>query len=504
MRIKNSMKNIIFGLGGQIFTTLLSFISRTIFIYVLGGEYLGVNGLFSNILSMLSLAELGVGSAIIYNMYKPLAEKNKEQLKSLMKLYKNAYTLIGITIALIGLAITPFLNFIIKDKPDIPYLTVIYLLFLLNSVVSYFFIYKSSLIIADQKNYIVTIQRQKFMLIQTILQIIILLTTKNYIIYLLIQIICSFLLNLSLSKRADKIYPFLKERNVRSLNKNNKNEIFKHVAAMMSHKVGGVVVNGTDNILISSFIGVFWVGLYSNYVMITQIINKFLGEIFNALTASIGNLNAENNREKSFNIYKKILFINFWLYGLSTICLLILFNPFIKLWIGEKFLLDQSVVLIIVLNFYLMGMRQTTMTFNTTLGLFWNDRYKPWAEAIINIIVSIFLMKKIGAIGVLLGTTVSTITTSFWVDPYILFKYGFKRKLAIYFKDYARYSIITLMAGIISYYSVGLIEGNNLVSLLLKGLIVVLIINSVFFLCCFKSDEFKYIKELVMENIRKH
>ena len=130
MRIKNSIKNVIFGIGGEIFTTLLSFISRTIFIHILGVEYLGVNGLFSNILSMLSLAELGVGSAIIYNMYKPLAEKNKEQLKSLMRLYKNAYTLIGVTIALIGLAITPFLSFIIKDKPDVPYLTFIYLLFL--------------------------------------------------------------------------------------------------------------------------------------------------------------------------------------------------------------------------------------------------------------------------------------------------------------------------------------------------------------------------------------
>ena len=504
MRIKNSIKNVIFGIGGEIFTTLLSFISRTIFIHILGVEYLGVNGLFSNILSMLSLAELGVGSAIIYNMYKPLAEKNKEQLKSLMRLYKNAYTLIGVTIALIGLAITPFLSFIIKDKPDVPYLTFIYLLFLLNSVISYFFVYKSSLIIADQKNYIVTIQRQKFMLIQTILQIIILLTTKNYIIYLLIQIVCSFLLNLSLSKRADKIYPFLKESNVRSLDKNNKNKIFKHVAAMMSHKVGGVVVNGTDNILISSFIGVSWVGLYSNYVMITQIVNKFLGQIFNALTASVGNLNAENNIEKSFNVYKKILFINFWLYGCSTICLFILFNPFIKLWIGEKFLFDQSIVLIIILNFYLMGMRQTTITFNTTLGLFWNDRYKPWAEAIINIIVSIVLMQKVGVIGVLLGTTVSTITTSLWVDPYILFKHGFNKKVSIYFKDYVRYSIITLIAGIISYYSVAIIGGNNLVSLLLKGLIGILIINLVFFLSCFKSDEFKYIKELVSGIIRKY
>lgn len=501
MRTKNSLRNVIFGLVGQVFTTMLSFASRTIFIYTLGANYLGINGLFSNILSMLSLAELGVGSAIIYNMYKPLADKDEEQLKSLMSLYKKAYTFIGIFISIVGLSITPFLDKIIKDTPDVPYLIFIYLLFLLNSVVSYFYVYKSSLIIADQKNYIVTIKQQKFMLIQTIAQIIILLTTKNYIIYLIIQIICSLLINISISKKADTLYPYLKEKNVKKLDDNSRKKIFKHVLAMMSHKVGGVVVNGTDNILISSFVGVFWVGLYSNYVMIIQIINRFLAQIFNSLTASIGNLNAEDDIEKSYKVYKKVLFVNFWLYGFCTICLFILFNPFIKIWIGEKFLLKSNVVFVIILNFFLMGMRQTTCTFNTTLGLFWNDRYKPWAEAIINIVVSIFLLKRMGIIGVFLGTAISTISTSLWVDPYILFKYGFKKKLSLYFKDYIKYVLFTLSAGIVTYYLSNLIGGVGIASVFAKGLICLITINLIFYIFCNKSEEFKYFKDLLSKNM---
>ena len=503
MRTKNSIKNIAFGIAGQLVSTLLNFVSRTVFIYVLGANYLGVNGLFSNILSMLSLAELGVGSAIIYNMYKPLAENDKEKLKSLMKLYARAYNYIGCIVAIIGLTITPFLDYIIKDKPDIPNLTFIYLLFLLNSVVSYFFVYKSSLIVADQKNYIVTIKYQKYALIQAVAQIIILFVTKNYILYLCIQIICSFTVNLSISRKADELYPFLRENNVELLDDKSKKQIFKHVTAMMSHKVGGVVVNGTDNILISSFVGVFWVGLYSNYVMIIGILNKFIGQVFTAITASIGNLNAEKDIEKSYNVYKKILFVNFWLYGMCTICLWILFKPFIEIWIGNKFLLPSSSVLIIIVNFYLSGMRQTTIAFNTTLGLFWNDRYKPWIEAIINVIASIILLSKFGIIGVFLGTLISTVTTSLWVDPYILFKHGFNKTLSLYFKSYLKYIIITIITGIITSYITQFIQINGFIGFIIKGLVCVALINIIFLIICFKSKEFKYFEDMIKNTIRK-
>lgn len=502
MRTSNSIKNIIFGIGGQIFTTLISFISRTIFIYILGADYLGVNGLFSNILSMLSLAELGVGSAIIYNMYKPIADKDTEKIKSLMNLYKKAYMYIGIFIAVVGVIITPFLDVIIKDTPNIPNLTLIYLMFLANSVVSYFYIYKSSMITADQKNYIIVLKQQKFTLIQTILQTIILIISKNYILYLSIQIICTFSLNLSISKKANEIYPFLKEKKIEELSSNDKKTIFKHVTAMMSHKVGGVVVNGTDNILISSFVGVFWVGLYSNYVLIINMVNRFVGQVFTAITASVGNLNAEESKEKSYDVFKKIFFANFWLYGFCSTCLLCLLNPFINIWIGKKFLLSNIVVLIIIINFYLMGMRQTTAIFNSTLGLFWNDRYKPWFEALINIVASIVLLRKFGLVGVFLGTFISTISTSLWVEPYILFKHGFNKKLYKYFYKYLIYTLITIFSCIITNYLCSLVKINYLfINFIIKFFICLIVPNVIFVLFTFRMSEFKHFYNLIY-NIR--
>lgn len=503
MRTQNSIRNTIAGIGGQLFSTVLSFISRTIFIYVLGANYLGVNGLFSNILSMLSLAELGVGSAIIYNMYKPLAEKDEPRLKSLMSLYAKAYRVIGGIVAVIGVSLTPFLNQIIKDQPNIPNLKIIYLLFLTNSVVSYFFIYKSSIIIADQKNYIITVRYQIFNLIQAIIQIIILVLTKNYILYLLVQIVCSFLVNLSISKTADKMYPFLNDKDVEPLDNDSKKTIFKHVTAMMSHKVGGVVVNGTDNILISSFVGVFWVGLYSNYVMIITIINRFMGQIFTAITASIGNLNAKEDIDKSYDVYNKVFFAGYWLYSFCAICLGVLLNPFIKIWLGEKYILAGYIVLVIVINFYISGMRQATITYNTTLGLFWNDRYKPWFEAVINIAASIILLKRFGILGVFLGTFTSTVCTSLWVDPYILFKYGFKRDLVIYFKKYIKYTCITIIAAIITSFIAAQVIGDSILSFVIKCLICVIIPNVVIWLFTYKMEEYKYFKNLVDSLLKK-
>ncbi|NSB16554.1 lipopolysaccharide biosynthesis protein [Clostridium beijerinckii] len=504
MRTRNSIKNSLIGILGQLFNIGINFISRTLFIQILGANYLGINGLFTNVLSMLSLAELGIGSAITYHMYKPLANDDREKIKSLMYLYAKSYKIIGLIVGIIGISILPFLDLIINDAPNVDNLSIIYVLFLLNSVISYFFAYKTSITIADQKNYIVTIKQQKYLFFQTIVQIGFLALAKNYIFYLIIQITFTFLLNLSISKRADVLYPFLKEKNIEHLTNDEKGMLFKHVAAMMSHRVGGVVVSGTDNILISSFVGVYWVGIYSNYTMIIGMLNKFIEQIFTAITASVGNLNVKESSEKSYDIYKKIFFINFWIYGFCSICLFILINPFIKLWIGSEYMMSIKIIVIILLNFYITGMRKTTITYNTTLGLFWNDRYKPWIEAIINLVASITLISKLGIVGVFLGTFTSTVTTSLWVEPYILFKHGFNKKLRNYFSKYILYAFVTIIAAFITNEATSLCRYSNIyLDFVIKLLICITIPNIVFLLFFIKSYEFGYIKELILEFIRK-
>ncbi len=507
MRTDKSLKNLIFGLGGQIFNLLMNFINRTIFIHIMGVEYLGVNGLFSNILSVLSLAELGVGSAIIYHMYHPLSTNDNEKIKSLMYIYKTTYKYIGIFIAIIGLCSTPCLGYIIKDNPNIENLnlSLVYLLFLMNSVSSYFYIYKASLITADQKNYIVVLNQQKFIFLQSILQCVFLLTFKNYYLYLIVQILITICMNIAISRKANKLYPFILDKNIEKLSKNESKLIFRHVRAAFSHKFGGVVVNSTDNILISSFIGVLWVGIYSNYLMLINIVNSLISQFFTAITASVGNLATTDDKEKCYNVYHKILFLNFWIYGMCTICLLFLLNPFINMWLGEKYTLDFSIVLVLVINFYISGMRQSTITYNSTLGLFWHDRYKPWFEASINLVASIYILKKYGLIGVFLGTTISTIFTSLWIEPFILYKHGFNKNVLDYFKYYMKYGIILIVSIIVINPILVLVDlEHNFLSLCIKGIICVLVSNIIFCLCLFRTQEFKtifvIIKGLIIKN----
>lgn len=501
MRIKNSIRNTSFAIASQLIGIILSFINRTIFISILGAEYLGVNGLFSNLLTVLSLAELGVGSAITYNLYKPLADKDQYKISALINLYARAYKLIGIVVAVLGILMIPFLDNIIQGAHELKNLELIYIIFLSNSVSTYFYAHKRSLIIADQKGYKDTLNRLMFNIIQCISQIIILIFTKNYILYLIIQFICNIVSNISMASKVNKEYTYLDK--TAKLDKYETKEIFKHVYAMMSHKVGGVVVGGTDNLLISSMVGIYWVGLYSNYTLLIGIIHSIVGQVFSAITASIGNLNATEETSKKKEIFNIIFFFNAWIYGFCAIALINLLNPFIAVWIGEEYLLSKGIVLIIVLNFFLVGMRQTTISYNTTLGLFWNDRYKPWVEAIINLIVSIILLKRLGFIGVLVGTFISTVTTSFWVDPYILYKYGFKEKLRDYFYRYIGYIVIIMFTGIISYKICSLFTDFTWMNLFSRVGVCVVVPNIIFILCFYRTNELKYFLKLLKEIIAK-
>lgn len=496
MRIENSIKNTLFAISGQLLTILITFLNRTVFIYILGINYLGIHGLFTNILTMLSLAELGVGSAITYHMYKPLAEGNKKKISALMGFYATAYRVIGISVAIIGIGITPFLGYIVKDN-NVPDITMIYALFLTNSVLSYFFSYKRSLIYADQKDYINTINMNLFGLLQSILQIIFLLITRNYLLYLILQIIITVTSNIVISKKVNSLYPFLKSKEKEYLNKSDKRTIFKHIGAMMSHKFGGVVVTGTDNILLSMFIGVSWVGLYSNYLMVITTVNSFITLFFKSLTASIGNLNATEEVEKSESIFYKVFFVNFWGYGFCSISLWVLLNPFIKIWIGPQFIINEKILSFIVLNFFISGMRNTVIAYNTTLGLFWNDRFKPWFEAIINIIASVILLNKFGAIGVFIGTLISTLTTSFWVDPYILYKHAFKKSIKGYFYKYGQYFLVTLIGGLVTVIMCGFLDSDSLLVFAIKCLVCLLIPNIVFITFFRKTTEFFYLLNLL-------
>lgn len=495
MRTIYAMKNVITALAGQALSIVVSFITRIYFVKTLGIDYLGINGLFTEILSVLSVAELGVGSAIIFSLYKPLAEKEEQKVKALLNFYKNIYRVIALIILVGGLALFPFLGVIIKDKTQIPNLHLIYFIFLFNSIISYFFTYKRSLIYADQKSYINSLYQYTFFTLLNITQIILLLLTGNYLFFLFAQSARIILENLLVSRKANQMFPYTKNLKEAKLSKEDRKPIYQNIKAMMFHRLGGVVVSNTDNIIISSFVGVSWVGLYSNYFLITSGINTVCQQFFGSFTAVVGNLNALESKEKSHHVYKVLLLSNFWIFGFCTIALSQLFTPFITLWLGEKFLLNNMIVIFILINFFITGMRKSTLMFRDAMGLFWYDRYKPVFEAIINLIASIPLAKMYGISGVFLGTLISTMLTNFWVEPYILYKYGFKRSSKEYFLKYMVYVVLFIVSGTATMFLCDFITSKTWFAFFARLIVCLFVPNSIFLLCFYKTQEFKFLSE---------
>lgn len=492
-RTEKSIRNIKYAIVGQAVGILISFVSRRIFVGFLSAEYLGINGLFTNILSILSLAELGVGTAIVFSLYKPLSENDTEKIKSLMSLFKKAYRIIGFFVVAVGIALTPFLNIFVSDMPDISNIKLIYILFVLNSAVSYFFTYKRSLIIADQNRYIATLYRYSMFFALNVVQIIVLATTRNFIFYLAAQVCCTVLENILVSKKANKLYPYLKEKGIKPLNQEDKGVISKNIRAMLMHRIGGVVVNGTDNILLSRLVSVVAVGVYSNYFLITNALNMVILLLTDSITASLGNLGATGDEEQNCDMFSVLNFGVFWIYGFSSICLFILFNPFIKLWLGESYMFDSNMVAIIVVNYYISGMRRSSIAYRDALGLYWFDRYKPIFEAAINLGVSILLGLKMGIIGIFIGTAVSTLTTCFWVEPYVLYKYGFHKSPLPYFLRYAKNTLICVAVGGLTFLITRLVPFDGMLGFVIIAVICLFVPNLVFFPFFYKTKEYKYL-----------
>lgn len=505
-RTQNSVQNLKIALTGQFFGVLISFVARMVFLYYLNEEYLGLEGLFSNILSIFSLAELGIGTAINYSLYKPLADKDKERIKSLMFLYRRFYILVGCVISLLGLLFTPCYSVFMANTPDIPYLTVIYWLFVADTAVSYFFSYKQALIICDEKRYIVTIYHYTCYFLLNASQIILLMLTRDYILFLVLKVLFTLVENIGLAWKADRMYPYLREKDVKPTPEKMAAEIRKNIKAMLFHRIGAMAVLSTDNLILSRYVGIVSVGLYSNYCLITTALDKIINQVFNSIGASVGNLGSSllaEDRNRLENVFNRIFFANFWICGVCSCCLMVLFNPFISLWLGKKLLLDEHVVLVIVINFYLHGMRKTTNAFRIETGAFYYDRYKPIAEIIVNIVASIWLVKRIGMAGVFLGTIVSTLLICIWTEAYVLHKYVFHKGVGSYMFRFVKYTACTVIINIICVCIAGEIVMSNLyIALFAKLTVCLSISNTIILLCFFHTGEFKYYMDMIKTGLK--
>lgn len=478
-RTKNVSINMVVAMICQIVNLLANFAARTVFIRMLGADYLGVNGLFTNVLTILSFAELGIGHAIVFSMYKPLAVGDRDKLASLMGLYKKAYRIIGSVVAVVGVSITPFLHYVIKNTPDVQEnISLLYLLFLLNTVSSYFFVYKKSIIIADQKNYIVLSVTEGVHIAQIVVQILFLLITHNYIIYLIIQIFCTILGNIISSVIADRMYPFLKEKAM-PLPKEESKSIFRNVKALAAYKFGSVILNGTDNILVSALVGVTEVGLISNYVLVTTAVNTILGKITEAFTASVGNLNAIGKAERQYDVFQKMFFISAWIYGYASIGLFTVFNSFIDAWIGKGYQLGMLVVGAIVAEFFVKGVHNVAYTYRTTQGYFLQGKYSAFVAAAINLILSVLLCKWIGLAGIFIATPIARIFSIGIVDPVLIYKNTFHKNPILYYINYAKFTALLITIGLLCWWVLSFVSIQGWIGVILRAGIVTVVFNGI-------------------------
>lgn len=497
-RSTNSFKNIGFGFITQIIQMLLGFVSRTVFIAYLAIEYLGAQGLFANILGLLALAELGVGNALMYSLYKPIAEKNHELLNDLIGLFKKIYFIIGGVVALVGLGLLPFLKDIVKTDNQLLLndIYIIYLLYLTNSVASYFFSHRYSILVADQRNFLVSKMNIFVIIAQTLLQIIVLVLFQDFVTYLIVQILGTFILNYLVFRKTNKLYPFLKQP-TKAVPESIKQQLKVNTFSTALVKFSGAIVNNTSSIIINSFVGLVILGKYSNYLLLVSMLTSLVIQVFQGLTSSVANVNAGEDVGKKIEVFKLMNFLNFVLYGLGALGLALLSNAFITIWIGKEYTLSAAVPILIAVNFYVLGMQNTVWTFKSTMGLFKEGRWFIVFGSFLNLFLSIFLGYQFGLEGILMAPIVSRLLTNAWYEPKIVFEKGLRLKFVEYIKRYCSFLLILILI----YFVFEYFTSEPITSLYVfigVTLLLCLVFLSLTYIIYRKSQEVVYIKQLIL------
>lgn len=501
-RMKKSVRNITYRLMSQIAAIVLKFVSRTIFIYILGAEYLGINGLFSEILQMLSLADLGFGTAMVFSMYKPLAEHDEKKLTQLVALYKKIYMVIAAVIMAVGLSLVPFLKYLVNLEQEIPYLKIYYILYLANTVSSYLVVYKTCILNADQKNYLVSKYNTIFSILSLIGTSVFLLITHNFMIYLIVQVIFTYGNNFYVSHVAEKMYPYINNK-VEKLSKQEGRQIFSNVKAVFIYKFANTLIGSTDNTLISILIGTVTVGFYSNYNMVINNITMFINIIFSSVTASIGNMVVEGNRKKNYEVYRSMQFVSFLLSSIVITGTYILINDFVFVWLGRKYILEPLVSFAIVMNMYFSVILMPVWSYREATGMYLKTKYVMVITAIVNLVFSVLLGKLLGLAGILLATSIARISTYFWYEPRLLFSQFFGEKVWNYYKNIFINIVVTVLVIVICWSILGRMPVDGWSTFFIKAFFVGTL--SVVLTCLIYSKDpyFKIIKNIVLRFIRK-
>ena len=481
--IKNTTKSLFWGIINKMVIILMPFIIRTILIYYLGAEYAGLSSLFTSILRVLNMAELGFAGAVVFSMFKPVAEENTEKICALLSFYRKLYYTVGTVVMLIGIAMIPYLNYLVKGNcPTDINLNVLYLIYLVDTAASYFlFSYKNVILNVYQRIDVVSNISTVIHIIIYVMQILILVVLRNYYAYIILEIAYTIINNIVVARYVSKKFPQYKCEG--KLEKTEKRSIIKNVYGMLLFKICSVTRNSLDNIFISAFIGLKAVATYGNYYYIFSAVANIQAVIMDSMKGAIGNKIAIDSPEKNHEDMLVFMFIYAWFSGWCAICMLCLYQPFIEVWVGKEMLLNTPTMMMFCFYFYVTSMGAIRFLYHQSAGLFWQWRYWTVAEALVNIIGNWILVQTLGLFGVVTATVISLLTIDFGFSTFIVYKFYFKNgKIWMYFRDHILYLSVSAIVGIITYAICSLVRTEGILTIVVRLIICIVIPNLLFYL----------------------
>ena len=495
MRFQKSLRNSIVTFGGQMVNLVVGFLVRMVFIRCLGKDYLGVNGVMESMLTLLSVTELGIGTSITFALYRPIENGDEEKIGILMGFFRRTYHVIGIVTLAAGLALIPFMQYFTQDAAEVPHMLLIYLLFLSNTVLGYFFSYKRTLISAYQDHYINSLNQDLFGLLKHGLQIAAMLLWRSYIACLLISLVCVFLSNLHISRYCDQKYGFLKNYRRSRLPAEDKALMKRSVVSLIYQKVGASLVTGTDNLMISK-VGIAELGVYTNYSMVITTVNTLIYNVLRSITGSIGNLLVQKDNVHKYRVYREFMFTNFCLFTVLAAGIAACMQRFIVMFAGgSDWLLNNSILAIIVLNFYLNGMRQPNVMVIEAAALFNRLRPKTVAEVLVNLVVSLLFLVvfRMGIYGVLLGTTVSMVCVCIWWETWAVHRFAFECSPARFALRYLAYLLTAALSSGAAWWINTRIPLEGVPGFIVCGLLAVCVAGGLILLLFGRTEEFRHL-----------
>lgn len=502
MRLDNVIRNSKFLLLQRASQMLAQFAVRTAFLWTIGVSYLGLSAVFGDIFMMLSLVELGIGTAFTYFLYAPIAQHDAQHIRDLLDLYRRAYLAVASIVALLGLLLFPFLPQFIQTDIGVSELQRVYLLLLANTVAGYFFSYRQTLFTAHQAQYVNAAWYSLFYLLTAAGQIVALFLTRNYLVFLAVDVVFQLLRNILLARHVTRAYPEVFDKTPQPLPPEEKHFVFQRVGALFFHRLGSVAMNGTDSLVMSFFARLSFIGLYANYMLVYKGVLTVAAQLFTVLTPSVGNLSVTEDEAKARLVFERLFFANAWIALYVGLGLALLLNPFIAFWLSDAYVLSFPYALGIGFMFFTTMIRQSAVTFNQAGGYFWQTRFKPLVEAALDLGFSIFLAHLLGPIGIVLGNIASLLLVSVWYDGFILYRDWFHAPFVAYLRRTLAAFVLFLLLGLLTQGALMLLAPLGF-GFFGQAIVLTLVVNGALVFLLHKTPEWAYYVDLLRRRIKK-